>query len=258
MQIGRSSQGPQPRDPQDSPLDPDLTRANREGIENTSRKHAAKNREAREAARRDSFERSRPDRDLGVDVGDRIKNARDKAQRADNARADKVEAKVGDNARAEAHRIEGARIKDARSEATRIENARADKVDVKVDRAEVQRIEAARIKAARSEATRIENARADKVEVKVDRAEAQRIESARDQHRISEARSGGLSRESVQLSGESQRLATDGELPGPGGSRESEAERADRLEALRIANARGELNTPERIRNAAGRLLGGQ
>lgn len=253
MQIGRSSQGPQPRDPQDSPLDPDLTRANREGIEKTSRKHAAKNREAREAARRDSFERSRPDRDLGVDVGDRIKNARDKAQRAD-----KVEAKAGDNSRAEAHRIEGARIKDARSEATRIENARADKVDVKVDRAEVQRIEAARIKAARSEATRIENARADKVEVKVDRAEAQRIESARDQHRISEARSGGLSRESVQLSGESQRLATDGELPGPGGSRESEAERADRLEALRIANARGELNTPERIRNAAGRLLGGQ
>jgi len=241
MQIGRSSQGPQPRDPQNSPLDPDLTRANREGIENTTRKHAARNQEAREAARRDSFERSRPDREVGVDVGERIKNARDKAQRVESARGGKVEAKADDSVRAEAHRIDGARgeaarIEAARSEAARIENARAGKVDVKVDNVE------------RAEAHRIESAR----------GEAVRIDSARDQHRISEARSGGLSRESVQLSGESQRLAADGELPGPGGSRESEAERADRLEALRIANARGELNTPERIRNAAGRLLGGQ
>jgi len=246
MQIGRSSQGPQPRDPQNSPLDPDLTRANREGIENTTRKHAARNQEAREAARRDSFERSRPDREVGVDVGERIKNARDKAQRVESARGGKVEAKADDSVRAEAHRIDGARgeaarieaarSEAARSEAARIENARAGKVDVKVDNVE------------RAEAHRIESAR----------GEAVRIDSARDQHRISEARSGGLSRESVQLSGESQRLAADGELPGPGGSRESEAERADRLEALRIANARGELNTPERIRNAAGRLLGGQ
>lgn len=65
-----------------------------------------------------------------------------------------------------------------------------------------------------------------------------------------------LSRETVELSTESRRLAAE-ELPGPGGRRESTEVREARIEELREAHERGDLNTPDRMREAANRLLGG-
>jgi hypothetical protein len=254
MQIGNSRTGaPQPHDRNSSPLDPDLTKSNREGIETTSRLSAEKTEEARKLraparqadARqaRDKFEPSRPQEDIGEDVGERIKNARAQAagRRIENARTQAMEKRI-ENARNQAleHRIENARTQDgAEKHARRIKNARSQAADVPD-----KRIEAARIKDARLQVEqRTENARLQDTSMR----QARRIENAR----------GGLSRESVQLSGESRRLAA-GELPGVGGSRESGAERAERVEALRTSNARGELNTPERARRAAGRLLGGE
>lgn len=242
MQIGNNSTGaPQPRDPLQTPLEPDLTKANREGIKSTSRIQAEKTKEAHRAAEnraRDSFEPSRPQKDVGMDVGERIKNARAQAARAqanrvENARAGSVGARSETTPRADAQRISNARG----GEAARIENARSD---------------AQRISSARSEDSRVDGTQ------RIEAARGQeRVENARGQERVENARSGSLSRESVELSSRSRRLAS-GELPGTGGRRESLAERADRLEALRIANARGELNTPERARRAAGRLLGGE
>jgi hypothetical protein len=78
-------------------------------------------------------------------------------------------------------------------------------------------------------------------------AAAERQETAR----------GDLSRETVELSPESRRLAAD-ELPGPGSRRESAEAREARLDSLLEAHEKGELNSPERLREAAGRLLGGE
>ncbi|MCB9914207.1 MAG: flagellar biosynthesis anti-sigma factor FlgM [Planctomycetes bacterium] len=83
--------------------------------------------------------------------------------------------------------------------------------------------------------------------------EVQREETAKRE----ELRRSALSRESVELSSESRRLAAE-ELPGPGGARESADARAERIDELKRAYATGELNTPERARESAGRLLGGE
>jgi len=64
-----------------------------------------------------------------------------------------------------------------------------------------------------------------------------------------------LSRESVELSSESQRLAAEEQI-GPRGSQETSEERATRVARLEEAHREGTLNTPERAREAAGRLLG--
>lgn len=83
--------------------------------------------------------------------------------------------------------------------------------------------------------------------------EVQREAAARQE----QIRKSALSRESVELSSESQRLAAE-ELPGPGGARESVEARSARLDKLKEAYQAGQLNTAERARESAGRLLGGQ
>ena len=73
--------------------------------------------------------------------------------------------------------------------------------------------------------------------------------------RLEEAQRGSLSREKVELSTESRRLAAE-ELPGPGGAAETPEARNERLAELKQAYQEGKLNTPERASESAGRLLG--
>ena len=73
--------------------------------------------------------------------------------------------------------------------------------------------------------------------------------------RKEQIRKSALSRESVELSSESQRLAAE-ELPGPGGTRETAEGRSERLAQLKEAYQAGKLNTAERAQATAGRILG--
>lgn len=65
-----------------------------------------------------------------------------------------------------------------------------------------------------------------------------------------------LSQEQVELSTESRLRAAEESL-GPDGRRETSEEREARVAELARAHGAGDLNTTERIRAAAGRLLGG-
>ena len=88
----------------------------------------------------------------------------------------------------------------------------------------------------------------------VENQETARVErEATDRSRVA---GNDLSRETVELSTESRRLVAE-ELPGPGGRSESTEVREARVEELREAHKRGDLNSPERMREAANRLLGG-
>ena len=87
-----------------------------------------------------------------------------------------------------------------------------------------------------------------------ERLRESRLEEAARQE---EARSRSLSRESIELSHESRRLAAE-ELPGKGGVAESADARAARIQELKDAHDRGELNSTERARESANRLLGGE
>jgi hypothetical protein len=302
MQIGNNRpNGPQPHDRKNGKLDPDLTRANREGIEkasNQGRETTQRAIEERSPARnaeslksRDTFERSRPQDDAGPSVEERIKNARQGAKngRIENARGQRAEriesGRVQNTEARQATRIAGAREQSAKSaEGGRVENART-------PAANAERIENARTQRAEAQATRVENARVqdtearaadrvsnardqsakalqadrpDRVEnARTQRAEAQatRVENARDQHARVENAAGtqesGVSRESVAVSDSAASLASS-ELPGLGGSHESNDARAERIAELRKAFQAGELNSPERLRNAAARLLAGE
>ena len=66
-----------------------------------------------------------------------------------------------------------------------------------------------------------------------------------------------LSREMVELSNESRRLAAEESL-GPGGKRETSEDRDARIAELEESHRSGNLNTTDRARAAAGRLLGGE
>jgi len=66
-----------------------------------------------------------------------------------------------------------------------------------------------------------------------------------------------LSQEQVELSNESRLRAAEESL-GPHGRRETSEEREARVAELAKAHGAGDLNTTERIRAAAGRLLGGE
>jgi hypothetical protein len=272
MQIGNNRpSGPRPEDRQKPSLDPDLTRANREGLEKTAARAGEQTREAaeeRSPARqaearrgRDTFERSREQDDAGSSVEERLRNARTQNTRA--RRATRIE-----NARAQqkGQRIENARVQntEARHE-TRVENARAQRTKAIEN---TQGPGAARIENARAQqkAERIENARVQQKAERVENARAQqkaeRVENAREQRtKVDASRAGlevgGLSRESVQLSSSVERLMSN-ELPGPGGAQESTDARQARFEALRQAYQNGELNSPARLRQAAARLLGGE
>jgi anti-sigma28 factor (negative regulator of flagellin synthesis) len=72
-----------------------------------------------------------------------------------------------------------------------------------------------------------------------------------------EIRRSNLSREMVELSTESRKLAAE-ELPGPKGAAETGEARRERVEELKQAYQEGKLNTTERARESAGRLLGGE
>ena len=254
MQIGNNRlNGPQPNDRKNSPLDPDLTKVNREGIEKSSRETSEKTREAieqrsparrKEAAQgRDTFERSRPQDDAGVSVEERLANARAQRREATAERAANARAQRGEAGKAE--RIANAR--NQRAKATGEENAKlaGDGSDVgkRVENARTQRSQV-------EKAERVANARAQRVEAE----KAERITNARQQRTKVES-SGSLSRESVELSSTVSKLAA-GELPGPDGVEESVADRQVRFDALRKAYQSGELNSPERLRKAAARLLG--
>ena len=88
----------------------------------------------------------------------------------------------------------------------------------------------------------------------VERQEVARTE--RETVERNQATRSGLSRETVELSAESRRLAAE-ELPGPGGRRETAEAREARVDELREAHDRGDLNSTDRLREAANRLLGG-
>ncbi len=273
MQIGNNRpNGPRPNDPKASPLDPDLTKANREGIEDTTRVTSAKTQksieerspakasENRKAA--DTFQRSKPEEDPGYDVGQRIKNAR--AQAGD---------KRGRNARAQAaDRMDGTPDK-----AQRIANARAQRAEANAQKAAEGRKTAAnnseavkpdhakRINAARNQHAdradrleRVENARTQSAEA----AKSQRIENARAQYMENSKVEAGNPRDSVRTAriaeGSVELPGRSGELPGVSGKPESTSARSARIEGLRQAHQAGELNTPERARSAASRLLGGE
>jgi len=270
MQIGNNRlNGPQPNDRKNSPLDPDLTKVNREGIEKSSRETSEKTREAieqrsparrKEAAQgRDTFERSRPQDDAGVSVEERLANARAQrreatAERAANARAQRGEAGKAErianarNQRAKATGEENAKLAgDGSDVGKRVENARTQRSQAE----KAERVENARTQRSQVEkAERVANARAQRVEAE----KAERITNARQQRTKVES-SGSLSRESVELSSTVSKLAA-GELPGPDGVEESVADRQVRFDALRKAYQSGELNSPERLRKAAARLLG--
>lgn len=276
MQIGNNrASGPQPNNRNQSHLDPDLTRANREGIEDTTRVSTERTREAmRESSperalksrdAKDTFQRSKPAEDPGVDVSDRIKNARAQsaeqtAQRVGNARKQEAQATR------EPSKAKGQRIANARGQHAEAQGARAGQARKQADGVESARPDAPkRIANARSEhAERIANARAQQPDGKLE----QRIENARteylknngpvDQSQATDrVRPTKVQRESVDISRASERMASD-EPVGVGGSRESSSERTARVDGLRHEHLRGLLNTPERTREAAGKLLGGE
>ncbi|HIG11715.1 MAG: hypothetical protein ABGY71_06460 [bacterium] len=94
---------------------------------------------------------------------------------------------------------------------------------------------------------------------KTSSASQERVRETRTQtaQRQTEAQRGNLSRESVELSSESRRLAA-GELPGPRGASESAEAREARIEELTRAHKSGTLNTPLRAQASAASLLGGE
>lgn len=276
MQIGNNRpSGPQPNNRDQSQLDPDLTRANRQGIQDTARVSTERTRESiRENAPektlksrdvKDTFQRSRPTEDPGVDVGERIKNARAQnaeqtAQRIGNAR------KQDAQATREPSEAKGQRIANARGQSAEAQSARASHARKQADGAESARpAEPKRIANARDEhAGRIENARAQEP----DGRESQRIENARSQYlknngpvdqpqATDRVRPTKVQRESVDISRVSKRMASE-EPVGVRGNRESSSERSERVDGLRRDHLRGLLNTPERTREAAGKLLGGE
>ena len=297
MQIGNNRpNGPQPHDRKNAKLDPDLTKSNREGIEkasNQGREATSRAIEERSPARnaeslkaRDTFERSKPQDDAGPSVEERLKNARmqgrearaerienargQRADRIDNARVQNTEARMG-------ARIAGARDKNAKavegsSESLRkpaatperIENARGQRAD-RIDNARVQNTDARaaeRVAGARQKNAEVETpSRLESARTQAAEAQAERIENARDQRtrveNASSADGASLSRESVAFSDSVASLAAS-ELPGVGGSQESNDARAERVALLREAFKSGELMSTERLRNAAARLLGGE
>ena len=241
---------------------------------------------------RDTFQRSRPQDDAAPSVEERIKNARmqgkeakadrienargQRAGRIDNARVQNTEARqatrISGARDKQAKATDGARVENSRTPAAnpeRIESARNQRAD-RIDNARVQntdaraadRVSGARDKSMKNleagDGSRVENARVQNTEMQ----RSTRIENARGQHTRVE-NSGGtnevssLSRESVQFSGSVEALASS-ELPGVGGTQESSEIRAARVAELRKAFQSGELNSPERLRNAAARLLGGE
>ncbi len=224
MQIGNNRpNGPQPHDAKTSHLDPDLTKSNRDGIEQTAKVSSARIQEAsKERAQpkaaesrtkpTDTFERSRPQDDPGMDVAERIKNARSQqtAHRIGNAR-DQDASKTSEAAQAKGERIANARAQHAAQGTDRV-------------RPELGTGDGGMV----ADAKRISSARSQSV----DAAMSTRIANARADQKI--------------------------ELPGLGGSKETQAARTERVESLRLAHEAGELNTPERAREAAGRLLGGE
>lgn len=244
MQIGNNRpNGPQPRDNKNSHLDPDLTKSNRDGIERTAKVSAERIQEAskeRSASKpveprskpTDTFERSRPQDDPGMDVAERIKNARSQhmANRVGSAREQDA-MKTSQAAEAMGERIANARAQHARQQG-------ADEVRTELGTGDGGVV---------AEAKRIANARAQSVGAQGSDAvgEAKRADAARTQ--------------SVDAAAMATRIANaraqSVELPGPGGVRESQTERAERIESLRQAFEAGELNTPERAREAAGKLL---
>jgi len=263
MQIGNNRpSGPRPEDQKHKHLDPDLTRANREGIEKATEKSGESTRKAieeRSPSRqaeirqgRDTFERSKQREDATDGLEKRLRSARlqntsaRKAERVENAREQRSE------------RIENARVQNTEArKAERVENARAQRTKAleNAEGPDAQRVENARTQ---QRAERIENARVQNTEAR----KAERVESARSQRDKVEANReslelSGLSRESVELSGSVERLMSD-ELPGVDGRSESPDARQARFEALREAYQSGELNSPERLRRAAARLLGGE
>ena len=266
-----STSGAQPHPRKDDAADKDIGKALRKGVEptqpseNEKRADAATQRNAREArGPRDSFERSRPQEDAGVDVSDRLKQAR---------------------AQARENRIANARSKHTQEQhAGRVQNARLKHTAAsQADEARDQRIAAARAKAATptdtrngaveskepTNAQRIENARESRQD-RIDGARvmhteqqiASRAADALSKHTgdgdpVARARAnfGNLSRESVQLSGGTQARAD--HVQDVHGRQETVEARAERVESLKHEYETNMLNTVDRARAAAGRMLGG-
>lgn len=229
MQIRNSSNdGSQPRKPLGSSSEKELGKPKGEGVQATRGADAEK---AAKAASRsksnevrqggDSFQRSKPSEDPGVDVGERLREARTKArgERVDNARTKDTEVRLQ-------KRIANARQKDTGvRQQQRIEGARADHSEA-------------------AQADRMMNARAKDTKTgdPVSRAKAN---------------FGNLSRESVKFSGGTRSLTSE-LLQGAEGVQESVDERSQRIEQIRTQLNDGSLNSVERARQAADRMLGGQ
>lgn len=268
MQIGNNRpSGSQPNERnKQGQLDPDLTKGNREGMEKTTRVSSARVQEASQSRSdpksievrqsKDTFERSKPQDDPGMDVAERIKNARSQhmATRVGNAR--KQEAGQIDAEANKGQRIANARAQHAEAnpetktradigtgdsgKAERIANARAQHAEVNPEtktRSDVGRDVMA------DKAERISNARAEQPMTRNEAARSQDMD-AQQAMRIQNARS--------------QFRASNVDLPGVGGRPETAAARTERVEGLREAHQAGEIHTPERAREAAGRLLGSE
>jgi|GEM_PF-3122748 len=219
MQIrNNAGDGPKPRHSQNAPAEKDATSTRGTPVEPTRGTGEAKPtdgpRDAKSARpSRDSFERSKPQEDPGVDVGERLRQARQQARQK---------------------RIENARQQDTQGRReNRVENARADHTR-------------------RKREERIANARRDHTE----RAHARRVANARAQHteRTSspdELRGDGAGSPGVIESGTD--LIQDAR-----GNRESREARAERIQIMRMEYENGILNTADRARAAAERLLGDQ
>ncbi|MFT7485434.1 MAG: hypothetical protein ACI9F9_001284 [Candidatus Paceibacteria bacterium] len=302
MQIGNnSSNGPRPNNQKPSHLDPDLTKANRDGIDETTSvasentresirdRSPAKALESRKPAL-DSFQRAKPNEDTGVDVSERIRNARAQAgqKRVENARS-QANAKRVENARDQSpkqtdnqvsssdssgdksQRIANARAQRSDDQGQRISNARKGAngaEDVKSDGDNGKRIANARGQHSENQGQRISNARKGAngaADVKSDGGDnGKRISNARTQNnearqaqRIENARTQYLENSKGGSDG-SLVAASAVSLPAIGGSHETAPARAERVAVLREAHQAGALNTPERAQEAAGRLLGGE
>ncbi len=208
MQIkNNGNEGSRPNQPKQNPVEKRAEAPKSAEVEKKA--DSATQRSSKEVRQaRDSFQRSKPQQDPGVDVGERLRQAR---------------------AQANQDRIGDARSKDSRD-------------------SREQRIKSARVKDSRERReARLENARNQHTES----AKANRIANARKQ--ASHPVDGNKSRDSVQT--RSNPISMEGTVEDARGLRETSEVRAERLRMIKLEHENGLLNTVDRARAAAERLL---
>lgn len=219
MQIrNNAGDGPKPRHTQNGPAEKEAASKRGAPVDPPKGGGEAKPSDAPRDAKsarpaRDSFQRSKPQEDPGVDVGERLRQARQQARQK---------------------RIESARKQDTQERReSRIENARTDNTR-------------------RRRESRIENARRDHTE----RAHARRVANARTQHTERTSAPDELRGDDAG----SPRVVESGTdlIQDARGNRESREARAERIQIMRMEYENGILNTADRARAAAERLLGDQ